>query len=76
MTKLLWKLYYKMTLGSEYEATLKRCQDMSSFINQSTLVKTNHFYNSQGEKIRGWHNAPYKFKNLDDSRHPLEIKYN
>lgn len=41
-------------------------------INGSTYGRPSHFYNTQGERIRGWSTRRYRFAN---EMTPLERKY-
>lgn len=67
-----WKLYYKFTLGKDYDNRLSFAQSITNNTNESTNGKLNHFYDNQGTKIRGWHKPLVKFQ----SQHPLISKYN
>ena len=72
--KLLWQIYYKINLGNSYNSKLDLAKKLLDNTVQSTKPKINHFYNSDGEMIRGWQKTHYKFKNLPE-KHPLELKY-
>jgi|APGre2960657423_1045063.scaffolds.fasta_scaffold210998_2 hypothetical protein len=72
--KTIWKLYYRLTLGKSYEKAFNTSKNYNKMIQQSTHGKLNHFYNSRGEKIRGWEKPQIRFKDSCD-KHPLQIKY-
>jgi hypothetical protein len=70
MKTLFWKAYYKHKLGKEgYEQAIQSAQNTV----QSTNGGISHFYNDQGENIRGWAKRNYKFSNA--TQHPLITKY-
>jgi predicted secreted protein len=70
--KTLIKLFYKLTLH-DFNSKLESAKKTSQMIMASTEARTNHFYNEQGVKIRGWQSRNYKFTN---NIHPLIAKYN
>jgi hypothetical protein len=72
--KTIWKLYYRLTLGQSYEKAFSTSKNYNKMIHQSTHAKLNHFYNAQGETIRGWA-KPQIRSNDSRNMHPLEIKY-
>jgi hypothetical protein len=54
-----------------YDAKLKSSIIMRDMILSSTKGSTSHFYNEQGQKIRGWEGRQYKF----NTEHPLVKQY-
>jgi hypothetical protein len=72
--KTLWKIYYRLTLGKEkYEKILNSAKILSMNFKQSTKGGQNHFYNMNGEQIRGWHKRSITFKT--EAQHPLIQRY-
>jgi hypothetical protein len=70
MKTLFWKAYYKHKLGKEgYEKAIQSAHNTI----QSTNARISHFYNEQGETIRGWAKKNYNFSNV--VQHPLITKY-
>jgi hypothetical protein len=63
--KLFWQAYYKVKLGSGYEAIINNAKHTMRYTTSATAGKVSIFYNSNGECIRGWHKTPVKFKSLN-----------
>ena len=68
--KKLITLYYKFTT-KDYESKIRSARQTTNMILASTTGSISHFYNEQGQKIRGWQGKTYKFNN----EHPLILKY-
>lgn len=70
--KTLLNLFYRLTV-KDYDAKIKSAKTTANMIIRSTNGGVGLAYNSQGEKIRGYHKPPIKFK---QEIHPLIQKYN
>ena len=70
--KTLYTLFLKLT-SKDYDQNIKSAKNITKMIIDSTNGKSNHFYNSNGEKIRGYHKR-IKF-NPTINQHPLITKY-
>jgi len=68
--KTLLFLFYKLTTKN-FDQEIEAARKTSDMILSSTNGSISHFYNEQGQKIRGWESKTYKF-NL---QHPLITKY-
>ena len=68
--KKLFTLFYKLTT-KDYDSKIKSARKTTNMIIASTNGSISHFYNEQGQKIRGWEGKQYKFNN----EHPLIKKY-
>jgi hypothetical protein len=68
--KKLITLFYRLTM-KDYQSKVDSARKTVSMINASTNGRVSHFYNIQGDKIRGYHKR-IKF-NADV--HPLITKY-
>jgi hypothetical protein len=74
MKTLFWKAYYKHKLGKEcYENAIQSANDKLHFVNQCSTGNFSHFYNEDGQQIRGWFKRNYKSPNA--TQHPLITKY-
>ena len=72
--KTIWKIYYRLTMGKEkYNQTISNAKIFSMNLKQSTKGNLNHFYDMNGEQIRGWHRRSISFKR--DNQHPLIQRY-
>ncbi len=69
--KWLTRQFYKITL-TNYDDQIKSAKMTTSMIVSSTNGKINHFYNEQGDKIRGWEGKTYHSPN---EQHPLVKQY-
>ncbi len=69
MKKLI--TYFRRLIIKDYDAKLKSSIIMRDMILASTKGSISHFYNEQGQKIRGWESRQYKF----NSQHPLITQY-
>ena len=69
--KWLTRQFYKLTLRN-YDDQIKSAKMTTSMIVSSTNGKINHFYNIQGDKIRGWEGKTYHYPN---EMHPLVKQY-
>jgi predicted secreted protein len=69
--KTLLHLFYKLTT-KDFDTKIKSARKTTNMILASTNGSINHFYNEQGQKIRGWEGKTYKFKN---TLHPLIKQY-
>jgi hypothetical protein len=71
--KAIRTFFAKRKYGKSYESKLALAQGLSRHIKASTVAKPNHFVDSKGQIIRGWH------KNVRlpvvGSFHPLEVYY-
>jgi hypothetical protein len=69
--KALWKLWYKLTL-KDFEDRIEMAQNLFQNVKESTKGSINHFYNMDGEKIRGYSNLTIRTRHTE---HPLITKY-
>jgi predicted secreted protein len=69
--KTLINLYYKLTT-KDFDQKIESARKTTNMILSSTNGSVSHFYNAQGQKIRGWEGKTYRFKN---EMHPLVKKY-
>ncbi len=72
--RTLWKLYYILKFGKSYGEKLTTSRNYNKIIDQSTETRISHFYNREGDKIRGWQKPLARFTKLSE-QHPLELKY-
>jgi hypothetical protein len=68
--KKLINLFYKLTT-KDFDQKIQSARKTTNMIISSTNGSISHFYNEQGQKIRGWEGKTYKFTN----QHPLITKY-
>jgi len=70
---LFWRTYYLWKLGEQYDDTLKNAKQLGLYLydqqDGNYLART---YNSNGERIRGYHKPLYKSANVE---HHLIQKY-
>lgn len=72
--KTLWKIYYRLTIGQEkLDEILSNARVFNMNLKQSTKGDLNHFYDMDGQQIRGWHKRTISFKR--NNQHPLIQKY-
>ncbi len=74
MTRLFWIAYYKLKFGKNYQARMNRAALMMNTVNQSSVGNLSHFYNTDGDQIRGWHRH-IRFASTVPIQHPLITKY-
>ena len=82
MEKTLWEWYAKTSLTEffwslfikDYEYKLASAKQTHRMIVDSTNGSINHFYNKDGEQIRGFYKRPARFSNVLPT-HPLVVKY-
>jgi hypothetical protein len=72
---IFWRIYHRLTLGERYDKVLSSAKQFGLYIDDQQdsnyLART---YNSNGERIRGYHTPQYKFANMNNI-HPLIQKY-
>ena len=68
--KTLFKLWYRLT-DKNFDVHLQDARMIYKEIMSSTQGKTKHFYNGQGDKVRGFYVSEKKFQ----YSHPLLEKY-
>lgn len=69
--KLFWKLYFKLKFKDQYRNRIDNAVRMGWIVDDSTKGNLSHFYDSQGNQIRGW------YKPIANRRqHPLIEYYN
>lgn len=73
MKTLLWKAYYRWKFKGEYAKRIRNAGVLMNTIIESSEGSLNHFYNYQGEQIRGWHRKRPSF--ASSSEHPLASYY-
>ena len=69
--KTLWKLYYKLTM-KDYDSRVNNAKAMVRNLKESTKGSINHFYDMNGEQIRGYSNDVIRSRRVE---HPLISKY-
>lgn len=69
--KILYRLFYKFTC-KDYIKLIDSATMTHEMIMDSTSGKSNHFYNSNGTRIRGFHKH-IRFTNIPS--HPLIQQY-
>jgi hypothetical protein len=69
--KTLIRLFYKLTL-KDYDVKIKSARMTRRMIVDSTNGSINHFYDMNGEQIRGYSNTVIRSRNI---HHPLINKY-
>lgn len=74
MKTLFWKAYYKCKFGKNYAARMNRAANMMNIVNASSVGNLSHFYDSDGNQIRGWHRH-IRFAPTVPIQHPLITKY-
>lgn len=67
-----WKIYYRITLKENFNKSLKSARSIGDILFESTDGKFNHFYDKNGDKIRGWHK---QIRINEDLVNPLIKKY-
>jgi len=73
MKTLLWKAYYRWKFKDQYNTRISNASVLMNCINESSNGNLSHFYNYQGEQIRGWHRKRPSFASSDE--HPLKSYY-
>jgi len=68
--KKLINLFYKLTT-KDFDQKILSTRKTTNMIISSTNGSISHYYNEQGQKIRGWESKTYRFNN----QHPLITKY-
>ena len=71
MIKLFWTLYYKFHMKQEFAGNVANARNLALSIHESGKGKVNHFYNSNGDQIRGFHRPLPRY----ERQHPLITKY-
>ena len=71
--KKLTTLFYKL-FDNNFNSKLKSAKKTYNMIVASTNGSISHFYNEQGEQIRGFYKRPTRFNNVLPT-HPLIVKY-
>ncbi len=74
MKTLFWKAYYKIKFGKNYAARMHKAASMMRIVDQSTVGNLSHFYDVDGNQIRGWHRH-IRFAKTVPIQHPLITKY-
>ncbi len=74
MKTLFWKAYYRWKFKDQYNKRINDACRMMNTIHESSDGNLGHFYNYQGEQIRGWHRKRPSF--ASSKNHPLEVYYN
>lgn len=69
--KTITYLFYKL-FTKDFDEKLKSAKNIQSMLKASTAGRTNHFYNINGEKIRGYSNKVIQSKLMEN---PLIVKY-
>jgi hypothetical protein len=64
--------FFSKFKDKDFDQKVKRAKVTSQMIIDSTNGSINHFYNMDGEKIRGFNNKVIKTKPVS---HPLMLKY-
>lgn len=73
---ILWKTYYRLVMGkTEFDKWVKSAKLLNMNLKQSSKGSLQHFYDVEGNQIRGWHKRRPQFKEHTD-QHPLISKYN
>jgi len=72
--KLFWKLYYKHKLGSNYDTIIGNAKLLRLHTGGAKSGRVSHFYNVNGEQIRGWF-RPMNYSLRLTEKHPLESYY-
>lgn len=70
-TQSLRDIFFQLFI-KDYKYRLASAKSLNRTILGSTYGRTNHFYNADGVKIRGWAEKQYRFKN---ELSELELKY-
>ena len=66
-------MYYRLTMGEEnYKKSLSSAVLLNTNLKQSSKGSLEHFYDTDGNQIRGWHHKSISFKR---EQHPLIQKY-
>jgi hypothetical protein len=65
----MYRLFIK-----DFDAKLKSAKQTHKMILSSTKGSIGHFYNNDGEEIRGYYKRPARFNNILPT-HPLILKY-
>jgi hypothetical protein len=71
--KTLWTLWYRLTM-KDFDSRITMAKKYNKILKESTNARCNHFYNEQGEQIRGFHKRSARFNNVLPT-HPLLVKY-
>jgi len=69
--KTLWRLYYKFTMKN-YDSRIEDAKNLFTNLKESTKGSINHFYDMNGDKIRGYSNIVIRSRRVE---HPLIAKY-
>jgi hypothetical protein len=69
--KTLITLFYKLT-NKDFDKKIKRAKQTRRMIVASTNGNISHFYNMEGERIRGYSNTIIRSRKVE---HPLIAKY-
>lgn len=69
----LWKMYYRIFYKQNYSQKLYSAMCITSNVIDSTNGRISHFYNTNGERVRGWHKH-IKFNDTLNF-HPLVRRY-
>lgn len=70
---LFWRAYYKLKFGKNYSERIQRANNIVGIVNSSSQGKLGDFYNTNGEKIRGYHKRTAR--HTVAPQHPLITKY-
>jgi hypothetical protein len=73
MKTLFWRAYYRFRFKGEYAARIRHAAALVDGLNESSLGRLNHFYNANGEQIRGWHRKRPGFSR--SAEHPIVTYY-
>lgn len=73
--KTLYRVWKRLT-DKNFKTKVANATRLWANIDASTIGRTSHFYNTTGDKIRGWHGRKYNFPSLAATEsHPLIQKY-
>lgn len=72
--KLTWKQSIYKLFINDFDVKMKSARRTYNQIIASTNGNVNHFYNMDGEQIRGFYKRPARFTNVLPT-HPLVVKY-
>lgn len=70
---MFWKTYYRWKFKDQYNKRVANAGLLMNYINESSDGSLSHFYNYQGEQIRGWHRKRPSFNSSNE--HPLKSYY-
>ncbi len=69
-------ILWKSLTDKDFKTKQENAGRLWEQIDSATAGRSNHFYNSKGDKIRGWEPRKYKFPSLTEQEtNPLILKY-